>query len=32
MEEYTQQMYLPAAGQQVTKNNPVEVKEIGETK
>ncbi len=32
MKEYTQQMYLPAAGQQETKNNPVEGKEVGKTK
>ena len=32
MKEYTQQMYLPAAGQQVSKNNPVEGKEVGNTK
>ena len=32
MKEYTQQMYLPAAGQQVSKNNLVEGKEVGNTK
>jgi starch phosphorylase len=32
MKEYTQQMYLPAARQQVSKNNPVEGKEVGNTK
>jgi starch phosphorylase len=32
MSEYNRQMYLPAAGQQASKNNPVEGKEIGEAK
>ena len=32
MKEYTEQMYLPAAGQQVSKNNQVEGKEVGNTK
>ncbi|MGD0645091.1 MAG: alpha-glucan family phosphorylase [Candidatus Bathyarchaeia archaeon] len=32
MKEYTQQMYLPAIGQQVSKNNLVEAKEVGNTK
>jgi starch phosphorylase len=31
MKEYTQQMYLPAAGQQVSKNNPVEGEEVENT-
>jgi starch phosphorylase len=31
MKEYTQEMYLPAAGQQASKNNPVEGKEVGKT-
>jgi starch phosphorylase len=32
MVEYNQQMYLPAAGQQVSNNNPAEGNENGETK
>ena len=32
MKEYTQQMYLPAAGQQEPKNNPVEGKKDEKTK
>jgi starch phosphorylase len=32
MKEYTQKMYLPAAGQQASKNNPIEGKEVGNTK
>jgi starch phosphorylase len=32
MVKYNQQMYLPAAGQQVLSNNPVEGNEIGEAK
>jgi len=32
MKEYTQQMYLPAAGQQVSKNNPVGGNEVENTK
>jgi glucan phosphorylase len=32
MVEYNRQMYLPAAGQQVSNNNPVEGNEIGEAK
>ena len=32
MKEYTQKMYLPAAGQQASKSDLLEGKEIGETK
>jgi starch phosphorylase len=32
MVEYNQQMYLPAAGQQASNNNPVEGNKIGEAK
>jgi starch phosphorylase len=32
MKEYTQQMYLPVARQQESKNNPIEAYQIGNTK